>query len=204
MPENQISPIQKDALKEVINIGAGNASTALSKLISKKVLTSVPELNFCRVEEVSKNIDDLEKLMTVVLLQTKEVLPGTILLLFSPEGALELTEVLTQKRYNNIKELDEFGKSALCEVGNILVGACASALSNFLGLNIVSSVPDVATDMVGSLLNAVLVDMGQAAEEIFEFKVDFNVEDKKISGRMMFMFTPEATEKILATINTKI
>lgn len=203
MSEKQITPIQQDALKEAINIGAGNAANALSKIIDKNVMISVPVLYFCRVEEIEKNIDNLEKLMRVVLFQLNQDLSGTIMLLFPPEGVLELTEVLTKQRYKDINELPEFTNNAFLESSNIIVDACLKALSKFLGLNIKSSEPDMATDMVGSLFSEVLANLGLITEQIFEFKIDFNVEEKKIGGQIVFLFDPGATEKILKILNTK-
>ncbi|MBU0982018.1 chemotaxis protein CheC, partial [Patescibacteria group bacterium] len=151
--DTQFSLFQEDALKEVVNIGAGNASTALSQLVNKDVDVFVPKIFFDTISKVADYLGESEKVQTVILLKMLGDITGSVLLIFPPESAVKLTGLLTNNPKEKLQELDEIDKSALCEVGNILTGTCFSALSKFLDMSILQSVPGTASDMLGSVIN---------------------------------------------------
>ena len=192
-----LSDFQKDQLIEVVNIGAGNSSTALSQMVGKKVNINVPEAFVGKIEEASKFIGEIEKIMTVVLLKILGDAPGIMLLMFPPESALNLAGLLTRARKRDIRVLDEIDRSALREVGNILAGASMTSLSKFLNMNVLQSVPETATDMLGSVVDSILAETGKSSDVVLIFKVDFDVEGEKIEGNLFFLFDPKATNRIL-------
>jgi len=199
-----LTDFERDQLIEVVNIGAGSASTALSRMIEKKVKINIPDVFVDRVEKVLKFLGESEKIMTVVLLKLLGDAPGIIFLMFSPESALKLAGVLTKNHKKNVKVLDDFDRSALREVGNILSGAAMTALANFLDLKIMQSVPDATTDMLGSVIDATLAEVGRESDAVLVFKVNFKVENKAIGGQLFFLFDPKATAKILTATKNKL
>lgn len=200
----KLTDFEKDQLIEVVNIGAGNASTALSQLAGKGVEINVPNVFIDRVEKVPQILGEPEKIMTAVLLRLLGDAPGIMLLMFPPESALNLAGLLTKSHKKNIKVLDEIDRSALREVGNILSGAGMTALSKFLDINILQSVPDAATDMLGSVVDTVLAEIGKESDVVLLFKVTFDVKGEPIKGRLFFLFDPKATTKILIAAKAKI
>jgi len=203
MPQN-LTDQEKDELKEVINIGAGNASTALSQMVDKKVMIKVPRAYVDKIEKIPELLGNTEEVMTVVLLKILGEIPGIMLLMFPPQSALELAGLLTQHHKKDIKVLDEMDRSALREVGNILSGASMTALSKFLDMNILQSVPEAATDMLGSVVDSILVDIGKTSETVLVFKVNFQVEGDSIQGNLFFLFDPKSTSKILEITKQKV
>jgi chemotaxis protein CheC len=201
--ERYLTDFERDQLREVVNIGAGNASTALSEMVSKNVIIDVPEVFVGRIEEVTRFLGESEKIMTVVLLQLLGDIQGGMLLMFSPEGALNLASLLTRGREKDIRVFDEMDRSALREVGNILSCACATALYKFLDINILPSVPDMATDMLGSVADTVLAEIMQTSDTALVFKVSLRVEEEGITGQLFFFFDPKATGKILEATKKK-
>ncbi|MDA2921775.1 chemotaxis protein CheC [Patescibacteria group bacterium AH-259-L07] len=196
-----LTDFERDQLIEVVNIGAGNASTALSQMVEKKITIHVPDVFVDRVERVPQFFGETEKIMTVVLLKLLGDAPGIMLLMFPPESALKLAGLLTKQHKKNIKVLDELDRSALREVGNILSGASMTALSKFLDLNVLQSVPDAATDMLGSVVDTVLAEIGKESDIVLVFKVNFSIEGEDIDGQLFFLFDPKATAKILEATN---
>lgn len=199
-----INNLEKDQLVEIINIGAGNASTALSQMIAKKIEINVPKAYIDKVEKISQFIGRSEKIMTVILLKILGDAPGTMLLIFDPKSALKLASQLTKRPKKDIQVLDEIDRSALREVGNIISGASMTALSNFLGLNILQSVPESATDMLGAVLDSILADIGQNSETVLVFEVNFSVINENINGQLFFLFDPKSTAKILEITKKKV
>lgn len=194
---------EMDELKEIINIGAGNASTALSQMVNKKVMINVPSAYVDKIEKIPELLGKTEEVMTVVLLKILGEIPGIMLLMFPPQSALELAGLLTQHHKKDVKVLDEIDRSALREVGNILSGASMTALSKFLDMNILQSVPEAATDMLGSVVDSILVDIGKTSETVLVFKVNFQVEGDSIQGNLFFLFDPKSTSKILEITKQK-
>jgi chemotaxis protein CheC len=124
-------------------------------------------------------------------------------LMFPTDSAGQLAGLLTGSK-KEIHILDDLGRSALQEVGNILAGTSINVLSRFLDMNITQSVPETATDMLGSVIDSILGEIGKSSDVVLILKVDFFVEDRKISGKLFFLFDPKSTAKILETAKKKI
>lgn len=199
-----MTEFQIDQLKEIVNIGAGNAATAISQMLGKKIKMSVPEALVDRVEKIPPFAGDSKEVMTVILLKLTGDVSGMMMLMFCPSMALEIASLMTGNHEKKVPILDELDRSALCEMGNIVAGASLSAFGRFLDLNITQSIPDTATDMLGSTLDAVLLDMGQTTEIMLALKVKIKIEEEKIAeGRLFFMFCPEATTALLEAAKKK-
>ena len=202
-----ISQFEKDQLIEVINIGASKAATALASMIGgKKVLIQPPEAFIDSAEKAPAFVGKLQEVETVVLLKFLGDVPGIMMLSFSPQAALKLASFLTQGHKKQLPVLDEMDRSALCEAGNVLSGSAIASLSKFLDLNILQSVPDTATDMLGSIIDAVVVEMAENSGIILAFRVKLTIIDdgkEDIPGQLFFMFEPKSTDKILAALKKK-
>lgn len=198
--DNKLTSFEKDQLVEIINIGASNASTALSQMVGRQVRASIPEGFVDHAEKIPEFIGKSEKVVTVVLLKVLGDIFGTALLVFPSQGALKLAKLLVNSQRKELV-LDELDRSALREVGNILLGASLSALSKFLDMNILQSVPDIATDMLGSVIDSVIAEMGKASDIILGFKVQLSIEEDsgkdEIQLQLFFVFDTGTTKKIL-------
>lgn len=202
--EPLISDFQIDQLKEIVNIGAGSAATAISQMIGKKIGMSVPEALVDRVEKIPPFIGDPKEVMTVILLKLKGDVSGMMVLMFPPAMALKIASLLTSEHKKQVPILDELDRSALREMGNVVAGTSLSSLGRFLDLNIIQSIPDTATDMLGATLDAILLEMGQVTEVMLAFKVKITItEETHEQGQLFFMFDPKATATILAAAKKK-
>jgi len=202
--EKHLTDFERDQLIEVINIGSGHASDALSKMVEKRAIVNVPDLFVDRVERISQFIGKSDEVVTVVILKLLGDVSGDMFLMFPPESALKLAGLLTKNSKKDIKVLDDMDRSALREVGNILSGAGMTALSNFLDMNILQSVPAAATDMLGSVVDTILAETGQESDTVLVFKVNFKIEEEDIDGQLFFLFNPMVTEKILEATKNKL
>ncbi|MDT8716680.1 chemotaxis protein CheC [Clostridium sp. 19966] len=191
---------QLDALAEVGNIGAGNAATALSQLINKKVDMTVPSINVIPFTEIFNRIGG-EELVIGVIVRVLGDAPGNILFIFDFDTAMNLVELLTGKRDT---ELTELGTSALCEVGNIVSGSYMNAISRFANVSIMPSVPAITYDMLGAILSTTFIEAGQYEEYALDIETMFLNEDaKNIGGHFYFVPVPGSLEKILSSLGVK-
>jgi chemotaxis protein CheC len=201
--KNQLTNSEIDQLKEIANIGAGNASTALSHMLGKDIQMSVPESHVGDLLEVQRLLGNKNEEVLALFLKMLGDVNGAMLIVFTKESSLSLVQFLTKKTRKELSELDELDKSALLEVGNILLGASITALGKFLDINVLHSIPDLEVDMLGSIMQSVLMEVGNKSEKILAFKVNLSIEDAKISSDLYYLFDPESSDKILKSTADK-
>lgn len=190
-----------DALSEVMNIGAQNAATALSSLTKHAVDVRTLTLQCIPVEEVTELVGQANDVTSVVLLELQGDIPGIALFLFPEDDAKKLTTLLSDAM--GIKDTTDIEQSALCEIGNILAGACMAALADFLDIRSFQSVPYRAEDMLGSVLDGVLAELGSSSDQVLASRVSMTIENPKIQSTALFLFNEESTDLLLDTILRK-
>jgi Chemotaxis protein CheC, inhibitor of MCP methylation len=194
----ELNALQLDALKEVVgNIGAGNAATALSQLISKKVDMTVPAVNIVPFDDIFARIGG-EEVVVGVIVRVLGDTPGNILFVFESEIASNIIQLLTGKQEEFASEM---GNSVLCEVGNIISGAYMNAIAKFTNLLIMPSVPAVTCDMLGAILSTTFIESGQFDDQVLDIETIFlNEDDINIGGHFYYVPMPGSLEKILKAL----
>src|SRR3989441_10363797 len=127
-----LKELQIDALREVANIGAGHAATALSQLTNRRIMISVPQINIARLEEVPDLLGNPQDVVAAVLMHMLGDLTGRTLLLFPEAGGRRLCDMLLRRPIGTSNEFDVLEESCLKEAGNIMSGAYMNALSDFI------------------------------------------------------------------------
>lgn len=153
MDARDLGPRQLDGLREVANIGAGHAATALSQMVNDRVMLEVPELRVVPLEEVPELIGPADEVVSAVMMKLLGDVTGRTVQIFPASAASALVKALTGRA--DVKFPDHFGEmemSAVTEVSNILVGAYVNALSEFLGMMLIMSVPAMAIDTSSAIL----------------------------------------------------
>lgn len=201
----KLTELEKDAMREVGYIGAGHAATALSKLVGQRVDVSIPVAAAVPLTQLPEMIGGMEELVTGVYLPLTGDIEGSVLLVFPQRSALTLADLLMKREVGTATTLSEIDQSALKEVGNILSGNCLTALSQFLGMKLVEHIPDLAHDMVGAVVDAIIIKFGQRAEQALIIVVEMTTKEKvKIMAYFFLLFGLEEAETILKAIKTKV
>ena len=199
MAQNEFTPLQLDALKEVSNIGAGNAATALSMMLGKKIDMTVPAVNVIKLEELINNVGEEE--VAGIIVRVIGDIQGSVLLVFKGHVAKQIVSMLIGKQE---EEFSELGNSALCEIGNIVSGSYMNAIAQFTGLAVAPSVPAVAYDMLSAILATTFVESGQYDEYILDIETIFlDEESSSLGANFYYIPVPGSIEKILKTIGLK-
>lgn len=176
--------MQISALKEVGNIGAGNAAIALSQMVEKKVDLSVPRAILVTLTSVPDLVGGPETAVAGVYLNITGDCSGSILLLLEKDSAGSLASLMVPEELE-APDIDVVKSSALQETGSILSGAYLSALGQLTGLFFKPSVPGFAMDMAGAILDYVLVDLGATEEQVLVVETDFMVSGVTILGHLI-------------------
>jgi chemotaxis protein CheC len=180
----ELSPEQIDALREAGNIGAGNASIALSQMVGKKVGLSAPRASLLPLAEVPDLAGGPEVGVAGIYMRIKGDCPGSILLLFEEEGAYSLADLMIKPGMSAADEM-AVRRSALQETGSILSGTYLNALGELTGLFFKPSVPGFAMDMAGAILEYVLVDVAEFEDHVLVMETDFDISGKLVRGHLI-------------------
>ena len=186
-----LKELQLDALREVANIGAGHAATALSQMTNRTIMISVPEVNVRPLEEVTDLLGSPDEVIAAVLMQMMGDLTGRTLVLFPQDSARSLCDILLHRAPGTTTTFDVMEQSGLKEVGNILVSAYMNALSDFMGMMLVPSVPSLVIDISAAILTTTYLNFGHDRDFVFCVETSFRVEGAIEPLRGHFLLLPD-------------
>jgi chemotaxis protein CheC len=201
-----LTPHQLDALREVANIGAGHAATALSQMIGETIMISVPMINIARLEEVPPQVAGPDEPVAAVLMQMLGDLTGRTLLVFPRRTAHRLASLLQRRPTDgpdaDSKDFTEMDQSAIKEAGNILSSAYMTALSDFMGMMLLPSPPSLAVDMSDAVLTTTYLQFGTDRDLVFCVESEFLMDDtaEKLRGFFLLLPDPASLQAILKAI----
>jgi chemotaxis protein CheC len=199
-----LSSLQLDALREVGNVGAGNAATALSQIINRKIDMTVPQVAIMPLGDVPDVVGGPEIMVAGVYLRVFGPAPSSILFLLPRESAFTLVDMLMGRERGSTDHLDQMDESALLEIGNILAGAYLNALSFFTMFTLLPSIPALAMDMAGAILSVILSQLGQMGDHALVIETEFSTEgDGGVKGHFFLIPDPGSLGTILSAIGVK-
>lgn len=194
---------QFDVLKEIGNIGAGNATTALATMLNIKVDMSVPNVALLPFDNISSFIGSEEQTVVGILLEIQGDIDGMMMFLFDMKSAHHLVNSLMMRDVhqdeNEMADFSEMEMSALNEIGNIVSGSYLSALSGLTGMKMVSSVPALSIDMLGALLSVPAIEFGKYGDKLLMIQSEFG-EDDFVTGYFLLIPELESYDKILTSL----
>lgn len=194
---------QFDVLKEIGNIGAGNATTALATMLNIKVDMSVSNVALLPFDNISSFIGSEEQTVVGILLEIQGDIDGMMMFLFDMKSAHHLVNSLMMRDVhqdeNGMADFSEMEMSALNEIGNIVSGSYLSALSGLTGMKMVSSVPALSIDMLGALLSVPAIEFGKYGDKLLMIQSEFG-EDDFVTGYFLLIPELESYDKILTSL----
>ncbi len=161
-----------DVLKELGNIGAGNATTALSQMIQCKIDMAVPQVQLLEFKELGAAMGGEEVVMAGIYLAIDGDIKGSIMFLLEKKAAKHLVAKLMGMESQE-EDLSEMELSALKEVGNIITGAYLNSLSSITNLTIFPSVPDLTVDMAGAILSVPAIEFAALGDRMLMIQTQF-------------------------------
>jgi chemotaxis protein CheC len=196
----KLTQLQIDALKEIVTIGAGNAATALSQMLKKKINITVPRADILPLDKAADIFGGAEVLVAAVYLELLGDAQGVILFAFDKNQANRLADLLLSKPLGTSKILDELGQSALKETATILSGAYLNALSKLLKMRLLISSPAFAEDMAGAIIDNILIETSKEADYFFVIDTELEVVAEKVKTYFFFVPDSGSLQKILHAI----
>jgi chemotaxis protein CheC len=171
-----LTHVERDALREVANIGAGHAATALSHMTDRVIMIDVPEVSVRSIEGVADLLGPPDTVVSAVAMQMLGDLSGQTVVILPLHAARGLCDLLLRRERGTTRAFGAMEESSLKETGNILSSAYLNALSDFLGMMLLPSVPTLVTDYAGAVLTGVSLPQGREKDLVFCVDTSFRVE----------------------------
>jgi len=195
-----LNDMEKDALKEIGNVGTGNAATALSKLLNKHIEIIIPETKFVPITKFAKEFGGAENVVVSTYLQLLGDLSGETLFIFPVKSAEKIVDLMMGQPIGTSKIIDEMSQSAFKEMSNIFTGAYLNSMADFLEIKILPSVPHITTDMVQSIMDFILAKVSNHSDDVLSIKTSINIKDIEIEGFFIMIFDIASMNKVLGLL----
>ncbi len=191
----RISEVAKNALSELGNIGAGNATTSLSILLSSKITVTPPKVALYDFNELENVLGGPETTVVGVLSGIEGELKAMILFVMNIDDAKQLAAILLND--DNIEWHSSMGISAIKEIANIIIGSYIASLETLSGLKIRYSVPDICIDMAASILSVPCIEFGSVGDKALLINSNFKAGEKNIDGYIMMISETHSYDVLL-------
>ncbi|MBH1942012.1 chemotaxis protein CheC [Mobilitalea sibirica] len=198
---NQIDNMQFDVLREIGNIGAGNATTALSQMINSKIDMKVPKVDLLEFKELSDIVGGAENIVVGILFTLEGQIDGMMMFMMDLSAARHLVNLLMGTTTDSqTTDFSDMELSALNEIGNIIAGAYLSSLSSLTNMLITSSVPYMSIDMSGAILSVPAIEFGKIGDKALLIETEFGDDIKAVNGYFILIPTLESYGAILSSL----
>lgn len=195
---NPLSNLQLDALIEIFNVGAGRAASSLSGIVGDEVKLSVPSIEIVRPDDVdSRLIAQNSGKFSVISQHFSGPFEADAVLLFTEENTLEIVRDMMGSQMS-IEELADFEQEAMCELGNIILNACLSAMADMLGITMDSSLPDYNVESMQDVMSRIAGSGDQPY--ILLLHIDLAIEKRYTEGHLIFLLSSASLDNLVTQI----
>jgi chemotaxis protein CheC len=192
----KLSTIQSDAIQELGNIGAAHAATTLSQMLESTIEMSVPAVTVVDLSHLADYMGEESAAMVAFELQGDIAHGGYILFYITRESAIRMTNTMLGLTETN-RPLSEMDKSALLEVGNIMVSAFLDATAELLGFVMLPSPPALTIDMAHAAMQSLIAQMQEETNEVLLFSTELTCEEYKVDSDIIMMPERSTLNKII-------
>lgn len=201
---DDLNEIQMDVLKEIGNIGAGNAATSLADMLMTPIDISVPVVRILDYEEATERLGGPETMIVGLMIQLEGDFQGMIMFLLEKEFAIHTLNTLMGTEINSFTELDEVALSAFKELANIMAASYVNAIASMTGMRIDLTVPDLCIDMLGAILSVPAIHYANISDKIILIEGEFNGEDAKSTNHVLLLPDVESLEKTMTVLGIEL
>ncbi len=203
MPEDgvleNVNNMYFDVLKEIGNIGAGNATTAMANMVNTKLDMQVPQVLLMSVEELPKAIGKEEDLIVGIYLEVEADIEGSMMFLLDMHSARFFVDKLMGTDQKDNFNFTEIELSALKEIGNIIAASYLSALASLTNMMITPSIPYICIDMTAAILSVPATEFGMYGDNALLIESKFG-DDFDLNGYFILMPNVDSYDKILKSL----
>lgn len=201
---DQLNDMHIDVLRELGNIGAGNAATALSMMLMQTVQMSVPTVKVLDFNDLVNILGGPEKVVVGILTHLVDDVNGMIMFILDQEFAHVIVNILLNKQINDYTEMTEVDFSAINEIGNIMSASYVNAIASLTGLKINITVPSITVDMAGAILSVPAIEMGMTGDKVLYIEEDFLGDSEKVKSCMLLIPEMDSLKIIMERLGIEL
>lgn len=193
-----LSSLQLDALSEAGNIGAGHAATALSKMLRQRIFMALPRASVMPLAQVNMMLGGPDTLVWAIYLRIEGQIDGHMLFVLPYDHATLMVDLVMGYPLGKTTDIDEMGTSILGEVGNVLTASYLVALGELTKLDMHVTVPQLASDMAGAVIDAVIAEVALESDQVLALETQFSTETGgQLKGFLFMLPTVESLSTLL-------
>jgi chemotaxis protein CheC len=193
----ELTEYELDMFNEIGNVGVGNAATALSTMLGKKVNISLPTTKLINREELLKEMD---RELLIVTCKIEGDLEGNVVVIYNKENAFPLIDLMNGVPEGTLKELDEMAKSAYKEMVNIIAGPYLDSLSQMMSMRLLPKPPIFNYGKLVAIKDSLLSQLPTGFEEVLYVKAMMSIDGKTIFGDMYVVLGKKSLEKVIGIL----
>lgn len=200
----EFTAVQMDALQELANIGSAHSATTLSQMLNTNIGMSVPKIEIIDIAKVGEFLTD--ELTTMVVFELQGDIPhGGFLILHFPRDSAMRTAIILQEGHSIPDHpFNEMDRSAILEVGNIMVSSFLSASSDLIGILMLPSPPILVVDMAHAAITSLIAQMTVEVDDVIHFKVTLTSDVHRISGNILIFLEVNTLQQIALKLEAMI
>jgi chemotaxis protein CheC len=201
---DQVSDMHLDILREIGNIGAGNATTALSQMLDRRIDMSPPIVRLSPIEEITHALGGPENMVFGILCNLSGSIEGMMMFVLEQDFAHRILNQLLMREIKDYDDMNDMDFSALREIGNIMAGSFATAIASLTGLNIELDVPGIAIDMAGAIMNVPAVAFGSIGDHALYIEEDLIQGEEALRSRLLLIPTLDSLNTIMRSLGFEV
>ena len=201
---DDINEIHIDVLREIANIGSGNAASALSRMLAQPVEIAIPNIKITGFNEACDFLGGPEAVMVGVLLMLSKSLQGMMMFLLPVDVVCDLVNILTGSDIKRQSDIDEMGFSAIREVANIMSGSFVGAISDMTSMPIDISPPEYTLDMLGSIMSVPSIYYAKISDTLLLIDNELEIAGNKTRASVMLLPDIPSLEKLMSSLGIDV
>jgi len=200
----QLNEVHIDVLKEIGNIGAGNAATSLSLMLDTPVDMTTPVVRILDINDAANALGGPENAVVGILAKLDGDIEGIMMFIIQQNFAKSVITALLGVEDVSCDQLSDMELSAISEIGNIMIAAYTGSISTLSQMQIKSSVPAITVDMVGAILSVPAIEMGSVSDKIIFIEDDFISGDKDVTANMLLVPTIDSLNRLMQKLGIEL
>ena len=197
---DDLNAMHLDVLREIGNIGSGNAASSLSQMIGQPVYIDVPDVQILDSSQVIELMGGPETMIAGLMVCLNGNIEGMMMFLLDQKFAAILLQALMGIEDINFSDMDEMSKSALQEVSNIMTASFVNAISDMTGLALDITAPAICIDMLGAIMNVPATFFAEMSDKILFIKNEFGSEDPKAPAHIIMMPDVQSLTRLMGAL----
>lgn len=191
--------VHVDALREIVNIASGNAATALSQILKKRIDMNIPVVEIRKFQDVADRLGEADEVVMATLLKVLGDVSGSVLLVVKEKNAKQIAYSLLEDLVDEYD--DDMILSVFQEIGNILGNSYLRAMGSFLDVNLLSSVPYISIDMLFSIISSAYISANEEEDYIIDIGCTLSENNIEFDLNIFFIINNKSLQFIIEKIN---